>query len=62
MIEGIDIFTEYLKVIKKKKIEADYLPQVEKLLKMAMDPLAMNEMLERVSKQIGKIIDRLSLF
>jgi hypothetical protein len=34
-IEGIDLLTEYLPVIKKSLIEKDYIPHLEKLIKHA---------------------------
>lgn len=37
-IEGIDIMTEYLLVVKKRHIEQDYIPNVEKMMKRVMDP------------------------
>ena len=32
-IEGIEIMTEYLLVVKKKLIEVDFIPNLEKILK-----------------------------
>jgi hypothetical protein len=34
-IEGIEIMTEYLLVVKRKLIETDYIPNLEKMLKQA---------------------------
>jgi hypothetical protein len=34
-IEGIEIMTEYLLVVKKRLIESDYIPHLEKMMKLA---------------------------
>lgn len=34
-IEGIEIMTEYLLVVKKRLIETDYIPHLERMLKLA---------------------------
>lgn len=32
-VEGIELMTEYLLVVKKRLIESDYIPHLEKMLK-----------------------------
>jgi hypothetical protein len=61
-IEGIDIMTEYLVLLKKEQVETDYVPNVEKMLKIAIDPLTANEIRVRMSKLVGKILDGFSHF
>jgi hypothetical protein len=61
-IEGIDIMTEYLVLFKKEQVETDYVPNVEKMLKIAIDPLTANEIRVRMSKLVGKILDGFSHF
>jgi len=59
-VEGIEMMTEYLTVIKKNLIETDYVPNVEKIIKKAMDSVTPNEIRVKVAKLSGKIIDRFS--
>lgn len=61
-IEGVDIMTEYLTLLKKKNVEEDYIPNIEKMFKLAMDPICSDEIQIRMAKLSGKIIDRLSFF
>jgi hypothetical protein len=61
-IEGIEILTEYLTCIKKDLFENDYLPNVEKILKKAIDPITADEIRIRVAKLSGKILDGYSNF
>lgn len=42
-IEGIDIMTEYLILLKKHNVEEDYIPNVEKMFKLVMDPICADE-------------------
>jgi hypothetical protein len=56
-IEGIDIMTEYLSLVKKDKVENDYVPNVDKMLKKACDPITPNEIRIRMAKLSGKILD-----
>jgi len=59
-IEGIDLMTEYLPVIKKKLVERDYLPSLEKIIKKSHDSAIDDEIRIRLAKLSGKAIDRLS--
>jgi len=59
-IEGIELMTEYLTVIKKSLVEADFIPNVEKMIEKAMDRITVNEIRIRMTKLSGKILDRLS--
>jgi hypothetical protein len=52
-IEGIDIMTEYLTLIKKDHVEADYVPNVEKMFKVALDPISADEIRIRMAKPFG---------
>ena len=52
--------TEYLLVIKKKLIETDYIPQVEKVFKATMDPVTADEIRIRMTKISGKILDKIA--
>ena len=61
-IEGIDIMTEYLSLVKKNNVETDYAPNVEKMLKIAMDPISVDEIRIRMAKLSGKILDKFSYF
>jgi hypothetical protein len=61
-IEGIDIMTEYLTLIKKDHVEADYVPNVEKMFKVALDPISADEIRVRMAKLSGKILDKFSYF
>jgi hypothetical protein len=62
MIEGIEIMTEYLTCVKKDLVQNDYIPQISKIMKMALDPLTPDEVRIRFSKLSGKILDRFSHF
>ena len=59
-IEGIEIMTEYLLVVKKKLIESDYIPNLDKMLKQAQDPVTADEIRIRMTKVSGKILDKLA--
>ena len=54
--------TEYLTMMKGRQVESDYIPNVEKLIKRAIDPLTHDEIRIKVAKMSGKIIDQLSKF
>lgn len=60
-IEGIEIMTEYLTCIKKAEVEKDYIPFLEKLLKVTQDSAINDEIRTRMAKISGKAIDKLSL-
>jgi hypothetical protein len=49
--------TEYLSLIKKSQIEADYMPNVEKVLIHSVDPVTADEIRIKVAKMSGKILD-----
>jgi hypothetical protein len=59
-IEGIEIMTEYLMVVKKRLIETDYIPNLERMLKQAEDPVTADEIRIRMTKISGKILDKLA--
>ncbi len=61
-MEGIDIMTEYLGLIKKENVENDYAPNVNKMLKIASDPITANEIRIRMAKLSGKILDSFASF
>jgi hypothetical protein len=61
-MEGIEMMTEYLTCLKKDAVEADYVPNVDKLLKKATDPITADEIRIRVAKISGRILDRFSHF
>ena len=61
-VEGIEIMTEYLALIKKDNVENDYAPNVDKMLKIASDPVTANEIRIRMAKLSGKILDSFSSF
>lgn len=61
-IEGIDIMTEYLEVLKKPLIEKDFLPPLEKVLKKSQDAAIDDEIRTRMARISGKTIDKLSMF
>lgn len=61
-IEGIEMMTEYLNCIKKDAVEADYVPNVDKLLTKATDPITADEIRIRVAKLSGRILDSFSHF
>ena len=61
-IEGIDIMTEFLTLIKKQNVETDYAPSVEKMFKIATDPITADEIRFRIAKLSGKILDRFAHF
>ena len=61
-IEGIDMMTEYLTVLKRNVIEKDFLPNLEKMLTKAADPVNDDEIRIRMAKISGKILHRLSHF
>lgn len=61
-IEGIDIMTEYLTLLKKENVETDYVPNVNKMFKIASDPITANEIRIRMAKLCGKILDCFSHF
>lgn len=54
--------TEYLTILKQKRVESDYIPNVEKLLKKAVDNLTVDEIRIRVAKLSGKILDWVANF
>lgn len=62
MIEGIEMMTEYLTVLKKVMVEADYVTNIDKMLKKASDPLTADEIRIRMAKLVGKILDRFAHF
>lgn len=51
--------TEYLMVIKKSLIESDFVHNVDKVLKKALDPITVDELRIRITRLSGKILDRL---
>ena len=61
-IEGIELMTEYLSLIKKNKVEEDYIPNVEKMFHVVMDPICDDETRIRMAKLSGKILDKLAVF
>lgn len=61
-MEGIRTLTEYLPLFKQKRVENDYMPNVEKLIKKVLDPMISDEIRIKVAKLSGKIVDRLSNF
>jgi hypothetical protein len=61
-IEGIDIMTEYLVLFKKDHVEEDYVPNVDKMLKIAIDPITADVIRVRMAKLVGKILDGFSHF
>ena len=42
-MEGIKLLTEYFSLFKKNVIDEEFLPQIEKQLKISMDPKSLNE-------------------
>ena len=52
--------TEFLLVVKKQRIIEDYIPNVEKLLRIAMDNTTTDEIRIKTTNVSGKIIDRLA--
>jgi hypothetical protein len=59
-IEGIDLITEYLMVVKKSKIVEDFIPIVEKMLNLALDNTTADEVRIKMTKLSGKILDKLA--
>jgi hypothetical protein len=59
-IEGIDLMTEYLLVVKKNRIVEDFMPNVEKMLKLALDNTTADEVRIKMTKLSGKILDKLT--
>jgi len=55
-VEGIEIMTEFLTCIKKKLVEAEYVTNVEKLLRKATDPITADEIRVRVARLSGRIL------
>ena len=58
-IEGIELMTEFLTLIKKQNAEQDFLPNVEEILTIASDPLNDHRVRVRIAMICGKILDRL---
>jgi hypothetical protein len=52
--------TEYLMVVKKRLIESDYMPNVEKVLKKTLDTATADEIRIRMTKISGKVLDRIA--
>ena len=52
-IEGIDMMTEYLSLLKKPLVEKDFLPNLQKMLTMAADPIHEDEIRTRMAKLCG---------
>jgi hypothetical protein len=59
-IEGIEIMTEYLSLLKKSHVESDYVPHVTKMIEIASDSITADEIRVRMAKLSGKILDRFS--
>jgi hypothetical protein len=59
-IEGIDMMTEFLACIKKQQVESDYVPNIDRMLKKASDPITVDEIRTRMTKISGKILEGFS--
>jgi hypothetical protein len=59
-IEGIDLMTEYLMVVKKNRIVEEFMPNVEKMFKLALDNTTADEVRIKMTKLSGKILDKLA--
>lgn len=59
-IEGLELMTEYLSVVKKEKVREDFMPSVEKMLKTAVVTVTADEIRIKMAKLSGKIIDKLA--
>ena len=59
-IEGLELMTEYLSVVKKEKVREDFMPSVEKMLKTAVETVTADEIRIKMAKLSGKIIDKLA--
>jgi hypothetical protein len=58
-IEGVELMTEFLHGFKKQTIESDYIPNVDKVFKKALDTVTVDEIRLRVTQYSGKILDQL---
>lgn len=58
-MDGVELMTEFLSVFKKQTIESDYIPNVDKVLKKALDTVTVDEIRLRVTQYSGKILDQL---
>jgi hypothetical protein len=61
-IEGLEMMTQFLSLIKKDKFEADYVPNVDRMIKKLLDPVTADEVRVRMAMIIGKIVDGFSSF
>ena len=61
-IEGVELMTKYLTLLSKDKVVQDYVPNVERLFKRAMDPATVDEVRIRMTNLSGKIYMRFESF
>lgn len=52
--------TEFLLVVKKQRIVDDFVPNVEKMLRVAMDSTTTDEVRIKTTQASGKMVDRLA--
>ncbi len=46
---GIEMMTDFLLIIKKEKVENDYVPNIEKMFVKAIDPITADEIRIRMA-------------
>ncbi len=61
-VEGMELMTEYCVLMKRQNLEEDFAPGVEKMFRVAIDPLCDDEVRTRMARLAGKILDRFSTF
>ncbi len=61
-IEGIELMTKYLQILKVDQVEADYVPNICELISQCSDTLTDIRVRVRMAMLAGQIIDKLSNF